>query len=196
MQDYTLHLKARKLGGAEGFIVMFRAKDANNYYWWNIGGWQNRESGIEKNVNGAHIDLGNHVPSHIETGRWYDIRVESQGSRVKCYLDDKLVYDFQDRGLPTLAATAGRIDKSGELIVKLVNGADTARTLEINLEGVNALEPQGQATILTNSKIDAENTLTQPNNVVPTVRTVTGVAPRFTYTVPAQSVVILRLKTR
>ena len=196
LQDYTLHLKARKLGGAEGFIVMFRAKDANNYYWWNIGGWQNRESGIEKNVNGTHIDLGSHIPTHIETGRWYDIRVESQGSRVKCYLDDKLVYDFQERGLPTLAATAGRIDKSGEIIVKLVNGADTARNLEINLDGIDAIEPTGQATILTNSKIEAENTLTQPNNVVPILRTVTGVAPRFIYSVPAQSVVILRLKTR
>ena len=195
-QDYTLHLKARKLGGAEGFIVMFRAKDANNYYWWNIGGWQNREMGIEKNVNGAHLDLGSHVPSHIETGRWYDIRVEAQGSHVQCYLDDKMVYDFQDKGLPTLAATAGRSDKSGDIIVKLVNGADTPRTLQIAMEGITALQPTGQATILTGSKIDAENSLAQPNNVAPVTHPVTGVAPRFPYTVPAQSVTILRLKTR
>src|SRR5437868_542752 len=38
-RDYTLHLKARKLGGAEGFLILFHAKDPENYIWWNIGGW-------------------------------------------------------------------------------------------------------------------------------------------------------------
>ena len=74
-EDYTLHLKARKLGGAEGFLILFHAKDAENYLWWNIGGWGNREHGLEKSADGAKIPLGRHVPGQIETGRWYDIRI-------------------------------------------------------------------------------------------------------------------------
>jgi alpha-L-arabinofuranosidase len=196
LQDYTLRLKARKLGGAEGFIVMFRAADDKNYYWWNIGGWQNHEHGIEKNVNGAHIDMGNHVPGHIDTGKWYDIRVEAEGSHVRCYLDDKLIYDFQDKGLPTLAATAGRVDKTGDVIVKIVNNADTARSLQINLDGIANVQPTGQATVMMGDSLEAENSLAQPTRIVPVTTTLTGIAPHFAYSAPPRSVSILKLKTR
>ena len=39
--DYTYSLKARKLGGAEGFLILFRVQDENAKAWWNIGGWGN-----------------------------------------------------------------------------------------------------------------------------------------------------------
>src|SRR5262249_25449268 len=32
--DYTIHLRARKLAGAEGFLVMFRVRDDGDWYWW------------------------------------------------------------------------------------------------------------------------------------------------------------------
>jgi alpha-L-arabinofuranosidase len=38
--DYPLTLKARKLGGGEGFLVMFHTSDIDNPTWWNIGGWR------------------------------------------------------------------------------------------------------------------------------------------------------------
>ena len=36
--DYSLTLKARKTAGAEGFLIMFRVKDDNNWFWLNVGG--------------------------------------------------------------------------------------------------------------------------------------------------------------
>ena len=195
LQDYTLRLKARKISGAEGFIVMFRVTGENNY-WWNIGGWHNREHGIEKNVNGAHIDMGSHVPGHIETGKWYDIRVEAEDNRVRCYLDDKLVFNFEDKGLPTLAATAGRVDKTGEVIVKVVNGGDTARPLQINLDGIANVQPTAQVTVMAGDSLEAENSLAQPTRIAPITTTLTGIAPHFVYSAPPRSVSILRLKTR
>ncbi len=33
--DYTLSLKARKLGGAEGFLVLFRVNNEDEKSWWN-----------------------------------------------------------------------------------------------------------------------------------------------------------------
>ena len=44
---YTLTLRARKDGGAEGFLIIFDYQDEDNYAWWNIGGWSNTQNAIE-----------------------------------------------------------------------------------------------------------------------------------------------------
>lgn len=84
--DYTFSLKARKLGGKEGFLIIFGSAGDDAKTWWNLGGWDNTQNKIE-------LPNANVSPSagQIETGRWYDIRVEVQGSTVKCYLDGQLV---------------------------------------------------------------------------------------------------------
>ena len=32
--DYVYEVKARKTGGSEGFLIIFRAKDHDHFYWW------------------------------------------------------------------------------------------------------------------------------------------------------------------
>ena len=46
-KDYTLTLKARKLGGAEGFLILFNVQDEHAKGWWNIGGWGNARHALE-----------------------------------------------------------------------------------------------------------------------------------------------------
>jgi len=36
-------------------------------------------------------------PGFIETGRWYDIRVQVKGTCIKCWLDGKLIHNFKIR---------------------------------------------------------------------------------------------------
>lgn len=86
--DYTLSLKARKLGGAEGFLIVFGSPSAATKSWWNIGGWGNTQHAIE--TPGLSTPR---VPGQIEVGRWYDIRVELRGNTVKAYLDGELVHE-------------------------------------------------------------------------------------------------------
>src|SRR5262249_10275827 len=91
--DCTIDVRARKLGGDEGFLVMFHVRDDENFYWWNVGGWGNREHGIEKCVDGSKIQLGPHVAGSIEAGRWYDLQIAIDGPHIRCYLDGQLVHD-------------------------------------------------------------------------------------------------------
>ena len=46
-KDYTLTLKARKLGGGEGFLILFNVQDDHAKSWWNIGGWGNVRHALE-----------------------------------------------------------------------------------------------------------------------------------------------------
>ena len=36
--DYTVSVKARKLAGQEGFLVLFRVNSDEDKCWWNLGG--------------------------------------------------------------------------------------------------------------------------------------------------------------
>ena len=92
--DYTLSLQARKLGGAEGFLVMFNVADSKNYFWWNLGGWSNGAHGIERCVNGTKSTLAYSGGNSIATGQWYDIRIEIQGTSIHCYLDNVLMHSI------------------------------------------------------------------------------------------------------
>ena len=91
--DYTLTLKARKLGGQEGFHIMFNVVDDQNWTRWNIGGWNNTKHGIQNCVSGVKSILDNQVPGQIDLGRWYDIRIELSGQNIRCYLDGAMVHD-------------------------------------------------------------------------------------------------------
>jgi predicted RNA-binding Zn-ribbon protein involved in translation (DUF1610 family) len=104
--DYTVCLRARKLGGDEGFLVLFNVADDRNWTWWNLGGWNNTRHALEDCVAGTKSHLGNSVSGRIETGRWYDVRVELSGSSIRCYLDAALIQSSSYESSP--ARSSGR----------------------------------------------------------------------------------------
>ena len=102
-RDYELTLEARKLAGAEGFLVMFRVADAGRFYWVNFGGWGNREHAIQKS-GGA---MGKHVAGSIEQAQWFQVRVRCEGAHVQAFLDGKKVLDETDPSSPILQGGVG-----------------------------------------------------------------------------------------
>lgn len=86
--DYTLTLKARKVGGNEGFIIYFGLPDEKGGSRWNLGGWGNTQYALDV-TDGISV----HQRGRIESDRWYDIRIEIRGPKVKAYLDGELVQE-------------------------------------------------------------------------------------------------------
>jgi alpha-L-arabinofuranosidase len=189
--DYTLSLKARKLGGAEGFLILFRTQRDNEKSWWNIGGWGNHRHALE--IGGVESEP---VDGRIETGRWYDIRVELQGSSIKCYLDGQLIHDAKTPGIKSLYASASRDDKTGEVILKVVNVAEDAQEVEINLAGMSKVTGPANIVVLTSESSTDENTLEEPTKVAPKTQAVPVASPSFRHTFPGNSVTVLRLGNR
>jgi len=194
--DYTYTLKARKLGGAEGFLIMFQVRDQNNWLWWNLGGWGNVRHAIERCQNGAKSILGPAVPGRIETGRWYDIRIELHGETIRCYLDGRLIHDVSHQPTQPMYAVAGLAQRSGEVILKVVNTCPADQDTLIELRGSKRVEASAEAVVLTSAKAEDENTLQEPTKVSPKTSTIRGVGPSFRHTFPAYSLTVLRLKLR
>ncbi len=189
--DYTLELKARKLAGREGFLILFHIADNEDRTWWNLGGWENSQHGVEL---GGTLDG---KEGHIETGRWYDIRVEVKGASVKCSLDGKVIHDIKNTLMTTsgIYASATQDKQSGDLIVKVVNASADATETTINLNGATKLATTAQAIVLTSEKPTDENSLENPTKVSPKTSTLTVSGTRLTHQFPGNSFTVLRIGT-
>ncbi|MCX7722314.1 MAG: hypothetical protein N2379_04550 [Verrucomicrobiae bacterium] len=192
--DYTISLRARKDGGAEGFLIIFNRLDDDNWTWWNIGGWNNTQHAIEVCEAGAKSILGTPVPGSITTNRWYDIRIVQSGGRIQCYLDNVLVHDVAYPALPALVASASYASNWGQVILKAANVTDSDLVTTVKLAGLNAIAPVASATILTSSNWSDENTLEEPHKVAPIKTNITNAAPVFIHPFPARSFSVMRLQ--
>ncbi|MFG2131261.1 alpha-L-arabinofuranosidase C-terminal domain-containing protein [Streptomyces sp. NPDC048751] len=191
--DYDVHVKATKKSGKEGFLVAFGVKDTGNYYWWNLGGWNNTQSAVEQAVDGGKSTLISKAGS-VETGRAYDIDIKVRGRQVTLYLDGKEWGSFtDDKSAEPFRQVVTRDAKTGDLIVKVVNAQPNAARTAVALGGAK-VSSKARVTTLAAAP-DAVNSETQ-TPVTPVTSTFTGVADKFTYTFPANSITFLRLKQR
>ncbi len=94
----------------------------------------------------------------------------------------------------TLAASCVRDSKTGDVILKLVNAGNESKTMKVNLAGFKNINPIAEQTLLTGTA-DAENSLENPQNVIP-VDSTFKVSTRFDYQLPPMSLTVLRIKTK
>jgi alpha-L-arabinofuranosidase len=192
-KDYDLHVKATKKSGKEGFLVAFGVKDTGNYYWWNLGGWNNTQSAIEQAVDGGKGTLMTKAGS-IETGRAYDIDIKVRGRQVTLFLDGKEWGSFKDdKPAEPFRQVVTKDAKTGDLIVKVVNAQSAEARTAVDLGGAKVASTARVTTLA--AEEDAVNTETD-TPVTPVTSTFRGVAGKFTYTFPANSVTFLRIKQR
>lgn len=191
--DYDLKAKATKKAGKEGFLVAFGVKDTGNYYWWNIGGWNNTQTAVEQAVDGGKSTLISKAGS-VETGRTYDIDVKVRGRQVTLYLDGQEWGSFtDDKPAEPFRQVVTHDKKTGDLIVKVVNAQNAAARTAVDLGGAKVASRARVTTLAAGP--DAVNSETS-TAVAPVRSTFDGVAGKFSYTFPANSVTFLRIRQR
>lgn len=189
--DYTLSLKARKLSGHEGFLIPF-GRQGDDKYWWNLGGWGNTQHGLEMD----QTLIGQGVPGKIETGRWYDIRIELKGSNIRCYLDDKLIHDVNATPQHKFFATAGYDEATGEVVLKAINLNGSPVPMKLNLGAGASVQPQmAEMTVLRGENLIINNALDDPDRVVPQTGSLEISGSSTPIEFPPFSFTVIRIKT-
>jgi len=186
--DYTLTLKARKLGGSEGFLVLFHTPGLDRASWWNLGGWGDTEHSLQ----GGDLAEGR-VRGAIETGRWYDIRIELRGGQVKAYLDGKLVHEAENKPVPALYAAAGRDTAANELVLQLANPFSEPMAIAVKLKGARKLGSKARTITLANGNPEMENSFDKPDAVAPLAGEFSGITPEFSYILSPYSLTTMRI---
>ncbi|HLO99611.1 MAG TPA: alpha-L-arabinofuranosidase C-terminal domain-containing protein, partial [Fimbriimonas sp.] len=187
---YKLKLKGRKLGGDEGFLISVGHQSPDTWVWLNLGGWKNAEHGIEVSGSGR---MGRNLPGKIETGKWYDIEIDYSPTRIICKLDGKQIFDEGTPSYSTFFQTAGIDRKTNELVVKLVNGANEPRDLQVNV-GNTKLNRTATLIELAHNNPMAENSLDNPWNVAPKSSKAKVTNGVMSLPMKANSLIIARIK--
>lgn len=192
---YTLKLKARKTGGTNAFIIPFAVKDSNSYMRAHIGSYVNVSCVFENVENGfqvASISDSKRLPKPIETGRWYDIRLEVGMDKVECYLDDVLLMTYQEP--QKFFALAGRDEKNGDIILKVINMSGEPVKSDVNIGGTPAVSGQALLTYISADKPTVENSFAEPQKYKPQQQNIKVPANTFDMEWKPYSINVLRIK--
>jgi len=190
--SYTIKLKAKKTSGNEGFLIIFGYKDDNNFYWWNIGGWNNTRHAIEKCTNGSKSQIAN-VNGSVVTNKWYDIRIELNNGRIKCYLDNILIHDYIPETNKLLYVSTTKNTQTDEYIMKVINVTENPVSTNINIKNKTGTMIKGINYVLTSDNKTDENSFSDPYKVAPVNISFTY-PMNFSRSFPAYSVNVMRFK--
>jgi alpha-N-arabinofuranosidase len=95
----------------------------------------------------------------------------------------------------SVQGSATRDSKTGELCIKFVNPQPNPERLSLEIRGIASLASKGSVITLA-ANPDDTNSVDHPRNVVPTTTAVRVLKPAFSYVLPPNSVVVLKLKAR
>ena len=188
--DYTVSLMARKISGREGFIIPIGVADGRRVQW-NIGGWGNTRHAVQA----ADAVVGEQVRGTIETGRWYDIKIEVRDRTVRGYLDGQLVQEQTLPRIDKVLAISGRDDKTGDIIIKVVNSAPEAAAMTIDISGGQTPRSATAIVLRSDDPLD-ENTFDAPTKVVPVTTPAQLRGRSISHTFEPYSLTILRLTAK
>ena len=99
--------------------------------------------------------------------------------------------DSSEKGI---SATAGIHEKSGLVIIKMVNSFNTPRHCRIVLNYNKQIKYKGEIIVMTSGNSKDGNSVSKPEKVVPMTRDVNGLRNTFNYDCPANAVVIIHLR--
>ncbi len=194
-KNYTFHLKARKAEGQEGFLITVRSHNEWNWVTLNLGGWGNNKHGVTSSYNNIVFNTFAERPGTIESGKWYDIVVTVENDRITAWLDGEQIVDTTIPAvqIPGIFANAGRITETNEYVIKVTNYLDTTIEMPVVLKGREGTLT-GTRTIMTNPDLAAENSLDNPQAVVPVSESFRAEKQPFSLALPPYSFTLLRLR--
>jgi alpha-L-arabinofuranosidase len=190
--NYTITLKARKVGArGEGFLIAF-GKKGGDKYWWNVGGFGNSQHDVELN----QTLLGRAVRASLEADRWYDVKVVLKDRHIQCFLDGRQIHDITVPAQDRFFANAGRDEASGEMVIKAINVSPNPVSGAIHVAGLSNFASQGDVTVISSARLTDNNTMSNPKKVIPVTGQINISGGSFNCDFPANSFTLIRLKAR
>lgn len=197
--NYKVEVTATKTAGSEGFLVGAGAKDYENYYWYNMGGWQNTQTVMERaRTNVGRGIIGNNFTygfEPIKTNEEMDITFNyGIGGKLEAGYKSETVdqsKDFVGNLRPyqnDIYQVASKDDKY--IYLKLVNHDSFAKDITLNYAGNLTSD---QAEIICMSGTGKEVNAIGNEKVKPVTTNVKLSGNQLKYMVPAMSFSVIKV---
>jgi len=196
--DYTLTCNVRKTGGDQGFqFFVGMTADGETGYRYNIGMWSSNDRAelVRLDGNQERGVLTEHSGKVIETDQWYEVKITVSSMKSELYIDGKKILSYTPQPMPLQFIHSGYDETANELVVKVVNAADTAYATSIRLNGAKDIVPKGKIVSLTTTGAKEENSYQEPKKIYPKKIDYNDFGEEFNYDFPPFSYTILRIKT-
>ncbi len=198
-KNYTYTADAVKTGGAEGFIIPFAVQGREDNYFWNIGGWNNTVSCLQRVSGGNKSDQisGTVKNINIKNGTKYSLKIVVTDNNVKCYINNELYIDYD---LPETAKAETyhvvSTDETGDIIIKMVNVTGNPRTIAMDIAGAESIPDTATIEIAAGKSLADDNILGREEAVTIKKEEVKGIGKQFNYTLPEYCAAVMRIKTK
>lgn len=193
--NYTYTFEATKTDGGEGFYIPFLVEDESNCFYWNIGGWGNTQSALQRTQNGSKTDAipGTVTDFTVETGVTYEIKIVVDGTVISGYIDGELQFEYETATKANAESyQVVSTDESGDIIIKLVNVTDSDRTFAIDIANADVASTATVYQVAGDSLMN-DNILGAEEDCKLVEFTVDGIENQFNYTVPQYSATVIRI---
>lgn len=193
----SVEFDAKKLGGKEGFVLKFGAKDPANCYQMTLGSFGNAWTIFQSVADDNAFVLNTDRPTtRIETGRTYHVKLVIRNKDIlECWIDGRKDLTYDNSYVQRQYAIAGLDRTNGEVIVKVINAEDVPMRTKLNFHNAE-FEPQGKRiTLWANSKYE-ENTFEERNRIMPVEDIFNNVSSSMDVTFRPQSMTVLRFKLK
>jgi alpha-N-arabinofuranosidase len=107
--------------------------------------------------------------------------------------DEILSLELAGDASEKIFASATHDDRTGEIILKVVNAGDMAQSVQINLNGAQNVAAQGKEIVLTGKPGDV-NSIAHQKTILPVESALQNISANFRHEFPAHSFEVLRVK--
>ena len=193
-KDYTISFQARQVSEAgEGFLVEFGKQDMGNKFQLCLGGWNRANNTLEEWIN-QKISCLSQYSFLLKVNQIYNVKISVLGKRIVIYIDGE-EYQRAER-ISVIAEplyySASMDEESGDIIVKIVNVTDSAKKLELFLNG-EMMKWECKEYYMRGYDKHEKNTLEQTEKVKPVVFSYVNENNRFDFEVPKESFAVYRM---
>jgi alpha-L-arabinofuranosidase len=169
-------------------------------------------TGLERNAD--VVQMSSYAPlfGHVEAWQWTPNMIWFDNLRSygtpNYYVQKMFSVNQGTRLLPVqldgsakngqgdLYTSASLDERTGEVIVKVVNTASAAKEVRVSLAGIKKIGKAGKAFVLQSTNLKAENSLDNPTRVAPVERQLSISSGDFDYTLSPQSFTVLRISSK
>ena len=190
-------VKARRVGGNEGFLMFFNAAGPERFMFCNYGAAGNHFSAIQGQPSpDIATKGGGDLQGAIENERWYEITLDLTKNTAEARLDDKRISRIEAEALPAFFATGGYDRDQQAVGVRATNYGAKPVHANLRLDGVSNVSAKGRHIIIRADDPNQENTLEKPTQIVPQEVPLNGCAREFAVDLPPHSVNVLVIPAR
>jgi hypothetical protein len=116
LRHVRLTARIKIVGGAreQAGGIVWRYRNSENYLVASID-TEEKHVRLYRVVDGNRVRFGGEDLKKLELNRWYTLRIEHRGARIKVYVDDEMLFDERDRHF-TRAGKIGMWTKADSVV--------------------------------------------------------------------------------